>query len=118
MSVEPAKALRKQMTDAERQLWYRLRAHRFDGLKFKRQVPIGHYVVDFANLRTKLVIEIDGGRHADRRAREIRTLYLNGLGYRVLRFWHSDVLRSTEDALHIISEAVKAARENNKPKKS
>jgi very-short-patch-repair endonuclease len=115
MSVERAKSLRKQMTDAERRLWYRLRAHRFHGLKFKRQVPIGHYVVDFANLRAKLVIEVDGGQHADRHADKIRTLYLNGRGFRVLRFWNNDVLRSTDDVLHMISEAVEIVRQTPSP---
>ena len=65
MSLTQAKKLRSDMTDAERRLWYRLRAHRFDGHKFKRQVPIGPYVVDFACLGRKLVIEVDGGQHAE-----------------------------------------------------
>ena len=65
MSLTQAKRLRSNMTDAERRLWYRLRAHRFNGHKFKRQVPIGPYVVDFACLGRKLIIEVDGGQHAD-----------------------------------------------------
>ena len=117
MSVERAKSFSKPMTGAERRLWHRLRTHRFDGLLFKRQVPIGHYIVDFANRRSKLVVEVDGGRYADRRTQEIRTLYLNGLGFRVLRFWHTDVLRSTDDAIHLISQAVEAARQSIPPGK-
>src|SRR5688572_29534915 len=61
LSLVQAKRLRKDMTDAERRLWYRLRAHRFDSYKFKRQIPIGPYIVDFACLGQKLIIEVDGG---------------------------------------------------------
>jgi very-short-patch-repair endonuclease len=68
------------MTDAERRLWYRLRAHRFDGQKFKRQIPVGPYVVDFACLGRKLVIEVDGGQHADNRNDEVRDSYLRNEG--------------------------------------
>ena len=60
MRLDQAKKLRANMTDAERRLWYWLRAHRFDGHKFKRQIPIGPYVVDFACLNRKLVVEVDG----------------------------------------------------------
>ena len=63
MNLGHAKKLRSNMTDAERRLWYRLRAHRFGGVKFKRQVPIGPYIVDFACLSRKLILEIDGGQH-------------------------------------------------------
>jgi very-short-patch-repair endonuclease len=62
---ENAKSLRTHMTDAEAQLWYRLRAHRFMGLKFKRQKPIGRYIVDFVCLEQFLVIELDGGQHME-----------------------------------------------------
>ncbi|HEU0234510.1 MAG TPA: DUF559 domain-containing protein [Gallionella sp.] len=60
-----AKTLRRNQTDAEQKLWYHLRAHRFMGRKFKRQKPIGRYVVDFVCLEEKLVIELDGGQHAE-----------------------------------------------------
>ncbi len=63
MTLGRAKQLRSNMTDAERRLWYRLRAHRFGGYKFKRQVPIGPYVVDFACVARRLVLEIDGEQH-------------------------------------------------------
>ncbi len=92
MSVERAKTLRKEMTDAERRLWYRLRAHRFEGLKFKRQVPIGPYIADFANLRAKIVIEVDGGQHNESQRDEVRDRFLNEQGFCVLRFWNNEVL--------------------------
>ena len=65
MSLGQAKALRRKMTDAEQRLWYLLRAHRFAGHKFKRQVPIGPYIVDFACLNRKVILEVDGGQHAE-----------------------------------------------------
>jgi very-short-patch-repair endonuclease len=79
------------MTDAERRLWYRLRAHRFDGNKFKRQVPVGPYVIDFACLVRKLVVEVDGGQHAENPRDKVRDDYLRNKGFRVLRFWNNDV---------------------------
>jgi len=115
MSVERAKALRKQMTDAERRLWYRLRAHRFLGLKFKRQVPIGPYVADFANLRAKVVIEVDGGQHAESQRDMDRDRFLSEQGFRVLRFWNDEVLRSTEEVLEVISTAVQSAKQTPSP---
>jgi very-short-patch-repair endonuclease len=96
------------MTDAERRLWYRLRAHRLDRMKFKRQVPVGPYIVDFANLTAKVVIEVDGGQHADNLRDEDRDRYLIARGFSVLRFWNNDVLRSTGEVLKIIVGEVNA----------
>src|SRR6476646_7326264 len=97
------------MTDAERRLWYRLRAHRFDGHKFKRQIPIGPYVVDFASLGRKLVIEVDGGQHADNQRDTVRDSYLCREGFRMLRFWNNDVLRNTDGVLEVILSALAEA---------
>jgi very-short-patch-repair endonuclease len=94
------------MTDAERRLWYRLRARRFGGYKFKRQVPIGSYVVDFACLGRKLIIEIDGGQHATAANDGVRDKCLAAAGFRVLRFWNHDVLRSTDAVLAEILSAL------------
>jgi len=80
MSLAQAKKLRSDMTDAERRLWYRLRAHRFDNYKFKRQVPVGPYIVDFACLGRKLVVEVDGGQHAENQKDAVRDRYLEGEG--------------------------------------
>jgi very-short-patch-repair endonuclease len=90
------------MTDAERRLWYRLRAHRFDGHKFKRQIPVGPYVVDFACLGRKLIVEVDGGQHADNQDDVMRDQYLRTQGFRVLRFWNNDVLKNTDGVLEVI----------------
>jgi very-short-patch-repair endonuclease len=102
MGLKQAKKLRSNMTDAERRLWYRLRAHRFAGIKFKRQVPIGRYVVDFACMSRKVVLEIDGGQHADNEGDRVRDLQLAEQGFKVLRFWNNDVLKQTDTVLEVI----------------
>lgn len=100
---ENAKTLRIQMTDAETRLWYHLRAHRFMGLKFKRQKPIGCYIVDFVCLEQFLVIELDGGQHMEQADQDReRDEYLRERGYRVLRFWNHQVLGEMEAVLERI----------------
>jgi len=106
MGLAQAKNLRRRMTDAERRLWYLLRAHRFAGAKFKRQVPLGNYVVDFVCFDRKLVIEADGGQHADNRTDKRRDDWLKSQGFRVLRFWNNDVLTNTSGVLEMISTAL------------
>jgi very-short-patch-repair endonuclease len=109
MTLKSAKTLRAQMTDAERRLWYRLRAHRFAGAKFKRQVPIGRYVVDFACLSRKLVLEIDGGQHNESEADRVRDEWLSRQGFKVLRLWNNDVLRAADSVLEMIVAALNSA---------
>jgi very-short-patch-repair endonuclease len=104
--LDQAKKLRANMTDAERRLWYWLRARRFDGHKFKRQIPIGPYVVDFACLNRKLVVEVDGGQHAESWRDRTRDDYLEREGFRVLRFWNNDVLGNTQGVLEVIVSAL------------
>ena len=106
MSLVQAKKLRASMTDAECRLWYRLRAHRFEGHKFKRQVPIGRYVVDFACLHRKLIVEVDGGQHAENASDRQRDDWLRAHGFHVLRFWNHDVLRNTDGVLEMILSAL------------
>jgi very-short-patch-repair endonuclease len=101
-----AKRLRTNMTDAEQRLWYRLRAHRFRNLKFKRQVPIGPYVVDFICFDRKLIVEVDGGQHAGNPRDEGRDAWLSRGGYRILRFWNDDVLKRTNAVLEEIAGAI------------
>jgi very-short-patch-repair endonuclease len=103
VTLARAKKLRGNMTDAEKRLWYRLRAHRFGGEKFKRQVPIGPYIVDFACVGRRLVLEIDGGQHSDNFSDRIRDDFLRQRGFRVLRFWNNEVLGNTHGVLEIIS---------------
>lgn len=107
--TEFAKKLRKEMTDAERKVWQHLRAGRMQGLKFKRQVPIGSYIVDFASPLLGLVIELDGGQHKEREEYdEVRTTQLRANGFTVLRFWNDDVLLRTDVVLEEIWRQVLA----------
>jgi len=92
-----ARGLRRRQTDAERRLWARLRDRRLLGAKFARQVPLGPYIVDFCCCEQKVIVELDGGQHAARADyAAARTSCLEGLGYRVLRFWDNEALGNTE----------------------
>ena len=99
--LEIAKYLRSHQTDAEQRLWYHLRAHRFMDLKFKRQLPIGRYIVDFVCLEYRLIIEADGGQHGDE-ADSLRNAWLKTQGFTILRFWNHDILQQTEAVLERI----------------
>ena len=103
-----AKQLRTNQTPLEQKLWYALRAKRFGGAKFRRQVVIGRYIVDFAcRIPRMLIIEVDGDTHAFQEAydRE-RTRFLESRGYRVLRFTNRDVETNLEGVLTMIAEAL------------
>jgi very-short-patch-repair endonuclease len=92
-----ARELRQRSTEAEKFLWSRLRARRLDGVKFKRQIPLAGYIVDFVSLERKLVIEVDGGQHSERTQSDgERTAALEKCGYHVVRFWNHDVLNNIE----------------------
>jgi very-short-patch-repair endonuclease len=104
-----ARGLRRRPTDAEKKLWRLLRDRRFADVKFRRQHPVGPYVVDFFCARAKLVLELDGGGHADQKKTvgdENRSRELQRLGFRVLRFWNTDVLQNPEGVLKRIAEAL------------
>jgi very-short-patch-repair endonuclease len=95
------KALRTHMTDAERKLWRALRSRGLQ-FKFRRQVPLGPYVVDFVCFETKVIVEVDGGQHASSVSDAVRDRYFTDQGYRVLRFWNNEVLGNLEGVLTII----------------
>lgn len=97
-----ARRLRREMTDAETRLWFALRAHRLDGLSFRRQTPIGRFIVDFVCHDRRLVIELDGGQHVESKEDVERDTWLASKGYRVLRFWNSDVLKDRRAVLEMI----------------
>ncbi len=101
IKTDKARQLRRVQTDAERVLWFRLRDRRLEGLKFRRQVPIDRYVVDFLCADARLVVELDGGQHAERDETN-RTAVLEAMGYLVLRFWNNDVLSNTDGVLEAI----------------
>ncbi|PWC52342.1 endonuclease domain-containing protein [Azospirillum sp. TSO22-1] len=104
MSTTRTKSLRQNSTDAERRLWSALRNHRLNGLKFKRQQPIGRYIVDFICFEHGLVVEVDGGQHGPH-VDAARTAYLEAAGFWVLRFWNPEVLTRLEDVLATILAA-------------
>jgi len=97
--------MRRQMTAAELKLWQSLRAHRLEGLSFRRQVPIGPYIVDFVCHERRLIIEVDGGQHADSQRDRQRDAMLADKGYRTLRFWNSDVFENCAGVLETILDA-------------
>ncbi len=107
MASDFARQLYRDLTDAERCLWKHLRAHRFANEKFRRQEPIGPYLVDFVSHRSRLIIELDGGQHTVQveHDRE-RTSWLNSRGYRVVRFWNHQMLTETESVLEAIALAL------------
>jgi very-short-patch-repair endonuclease len=102
-----ATELRRQLTDTETALWHRLRRRQINGLHFRRQVPIGSYIADFACAEIKLIIEVDGSQHANSSHDAARDAYLRKQGYRILRFWSHDVLLSTDSVVQSIYEATK-----------
>lgn len=99
-----ARKLRSSSTDAERRLWHFLRRRNLLGYRFRRQVPLGPYIVDFLCIEARLVVELDGGQHTEQKAYDAaRTDYLAALDLRVLRFWNNEVLQSTGSVLEVIA---------------
>jgi len=109
VKTERARRLRKAPTDAEAALWCRLRSRRLNGYKFVRQEPIGTHTVDFICRESRLVIEVDGGQHADNPRDAARDKWFADHNYRVLRFWNNDVLGNLEGVLEIIATALAEA---------
>ena len=99
-----SRRLRRDSTDAEKRLWSFLRNRNLEGWKFRRQVRIDSFIVDFCCIEARLIIELDGRQHADQKKcyDDLRTRQLKGLGFRVLRFWNSEVLQETEGVLQEI----------------
>ena len=102
-----ARSLRGSMTEAEKRIWYRLRAHRLNGASFRRQVPIGAYVVDFVCFDARLIVELDGGQHAQSQRDRVRDGWLLSQGFTVLRFWNNDALRNTDSVIEQIDQALR-----------
>ena len=102
-----ARSLRRKSTDAEMRIWFAVRDRRLAGFKFVRQEAIGPYVVDFVCRDHKIVVEVDGGQHAENMRDQVRDAYLKSEGYRVLRFWNSDVLNNLNGVLETILSSLK-----------
>jgi very-short-patch-repair endonuclease len=106
-----ARRLRRDATEVERRMWQLLRSRALAGWKFRRQHPIERYVADFACPAAKLVIELDGGQHAERAAQDAeRTSALARHGWRVLRFWNTEVVENAEGVAETILAALRARR--------
>jgi very-short-patch-repair endonuclease len=102
-----ARQLRRNLTTAERRLWYRLRGRRFFSYKMRRQVPIGPYVADFVCMDARLIIEVDGGQHAERSAKdERRDSFLSERGFVTVRFWNNEVLGNFDGVLQTLKEVL------------
>lgn len=108
--TDVARKLRRRSTDAETRLWYHLRDRRLLGFKFRRQEPRGRAVADFLCQQARLIVEVDGGQHAESRTDSERTAFLNSAGYLVLRFWNNDVLSNTDGVLDEIARTLSVSR--------
>ena len=106
MPNHAARRLRRDSTDAELRLWLLLRDRRLAGYRFRRQHPIGDFIVDFACTKHRLIVEADGGQHSDNKADERRTKALEGEGWRVIRFWNNDVVANTQGVVETILRAL------------
>ena len=106
--VAVARKLRKNSTKAENLLWQKLRNRQLEGSKFRRQQPVGPYIVDFINFEKNLVIEIDGGQHAIMKDKDQkRDAWLNAEGYEVMRFWNNEVFENLDGILEAIRDKLK-----------
>ena len=107
-SLNFARGMRKEPTDAERKLWRHLRhLPNLSDTHFRRQVSFGRYIVDFASHKARMIIEVDGGQHSEHlHADKERAAFLEGEGYRVLRFWNTDVMTNIDGVLEEIARAL------------
>jgi very-short-patch-repair endonuclease len=106
--------MRRAPTESERRLWNILRAKRLAGYKFKRQQPIGNFIVDFVCVRHRLIVEADGGQHS----LEVdagRDAYLKARGYRILRFWNNDILGNEEGVMTTVFDTLRSPLPNPSP---
>lgn len=102
-ATKQARGLRAKQTDAEKKFWREVKAKRFEGYKFRRQYPIGKYIADFVCVEAGVIVEIDGGQHCENAKDDMRTAFLNGLGYHVIRFWNNDILNNLQGSLQALS---------------
>ena len=113
-TTERARSLRRELTDAERTLWYALRYGQL-GCRFRRLFPIPPYIVDFACLEDQLVIECDGGQHAEPGEDDRRDAALRREGWGILRFWNNDILQNRAGVVQRISEELGGAASRPSP---
>lgn len=115
-NTQKARLLRKNQTDAEKILWQKLRNRGLNGYKFRRQVPVGPYVADFLCEGSKLIVEVDGGQHAENREYDqYRDEFLHANGYKVVRFWNTEVMGNMDGVLEAIALAFEKAEVGPSP---
>jgi very-short-patch-repair endonuclease len=111
-----ARQLRREQTEAEKSLWAAPRGRQFRGYTFRRQFVIGSVIADFCCFEFRIVVEIDGGQHADYAAADqTRSAFLSSHGFRVLRFWNNEVLQNLNGVLQTICYVLESTRPQNKP---
>ena len=111
-----AKQLRRELTTEERRLWYLLRSRRFENYKFRRQHPVGNYILDFACCEARLAVELDGGQHDENQEYDHqRTLWLNQKGWHVIRFWNNELWNNEEAVLEKILETLQMLQPSPRP---
>jgi very-short-patch-repair endonuclease len=107
MSRQHARDLRKNMTDAERFVWQRIRYRQMGGHKFRRQVELGSYIVDFVCLARRLIVELDGGQHAEQHEYDaVRDAWLRSQGFDILRFWNHEAMRDWDAVEEVIMRSL------------
>ena len=112
-----AKAMRSTPTEAEHRLWQIVRAHRFNGFKFKRQVSIDHYIVDFLCPARRLIVELDGSQHAENASDVRRDAYLRAQGFHIIRIWNNELFTNEEGVAEAILRALRPPLPNPSPAK-
>lgn len=110
-----AKRMRREPTEAEAKLWSMLRGQRLGGLKFRRQEQLGDYIVDFVCFGARLIVEADGGQHAESKDDVVRDAWLTEQGFRFLRFWNNDVLGNPDGVARIVLDAAQPPLPNPSP---
>ena len=110
-----AKRMRREPTEAEAKLWSMLRGQRLGGLKFKRQEQLGDYIVDFVCFGARMIVEADGGQHAENEGDAVRDDWLAEQGFRVLRFWNNEILANPDGVARVILDAAQPPLPNPSP---
>ncbi len=111
-----SRKLRSELTEAETHLWQHLKARQVGDKKFRRQHPVGNYILDFACIEARLAIEVDGSQHSEMKSQDnLRTAWLETQGWKVLRFWNNEVLQNIEGVLEKVLNTLKADKSNISP---
>ncbi len=111
-----SRKLRSELTEAETHLWQHLKARQVCDKKFRRQHPVGNYILDFACIEARLAIEVDGGQHSEMQSQDnLRTAWLETQGWKVLRFWNNEVLQNIEGVLEKVLKTLKTDKINIPP---